>query len=244
MKVLILGAGYGTRLYPVVKDTPKPLLDIGGKALIYHLLQKVAVIPGLSEVIVVTNDKFFGMFQLWARQNKKFPVPIRVLNDGTMSPEDRLGSVGDIQYVLDNAAIDDDLLVLGGDNLFDFSLDEYAAFARNNPLAVTIGLYDIGSLKDATRFGVVEMDAAGRITNFQEKPTKPKSTLIAMCLYYLPKGALGTVASYIRETGQTDKAGDYIQWMVNKTAVFGFRFQGKWYDIGSVESLREAQENF
>ncbi|HSV43615.1 MAG TPA: sugar phosphate nucleotidyltransferase, partial [Candidatus Bathyarchaeia archaeon] len=130
MKVLILGAGYGTRLYPVVKDTPKPLLDIGGKALIHHLLQKVAVIPGLAEILVVTNDKFFGMFQLWARQNKKFPVPIKILNDGTMSPEDRLGSVGDIQYVLENEAINDDLLVLGGDNLFDFSLDEYVPFAR------------------------------------------------------------------------------------------------------------------
>ncbi|MEW5895675.1 MAG: nucleotidyltransferase family protein [Candidatus Omnitrophota bacterium] len=243
MKVLILAAGYGTRLYPIVKNTPKPLLDIGGKSLIDHLLDKVKTAGGLSEVIVVTNDKFYGLFHLWAKK-KDFCAPVTVINDGTSSPEDRLGSVGDIEFVLNNYVIDDDLLVLGGDNLFDYTLDDYVAFARKNNPSVTIGLYDIHSLKDAARFGVVEIYDNGRIRTFEEKPMRPKSSLIAMCSYYFPQRSLDLIHEYMRTNRHTDKAGDYIQWLVGKADVYGFEFKGTWYDIGSIESLKEARSKF
>lgn len=244
MKVLILAAGYGTRLYPVVRDTPKPLLDIAGKSLVGYLMDKIRGIDGLSEVILVTNDKFYGMFRLWAKQNADFPAPITVINDGTRSPEDRLGSVGDIAYVLNNHEIDDDLFVLGGDNLFDYPLDAFAVFARQKAPAVTIGLYDIQSLKEASLFGVVDLGDEGKILRFEEKPAQPKSSLIAMCSYYFPRASLGLVNDYIHETGQTDKAGDYIHWLVEKGTVYGFQFKGAWYDIGSLQALKEAQEKF
>jgi len=244
MKVLILAAGYGTRLYPVVKDTPKPLLDIGGRPLIDYLLDKVRGFADLSEVLVVTNDKFYGMFRLWAKKNADFSAPITVINDGTRSPDDRLGSIGDIRYVLQNTDLKEDLFVLGGDNLFDYSLDEYAAFAQKNAPAVTIGLYDIGSLKEAARFGVVELQGQGKVTTFEEKPPHPKSTLIAMCAYYLPRTSLAFIHDYVNQTRQTDKAGDYIHWLVERGEVYGFRFDGTWYDIGSLEALKEAQEKF
>lgn len=244
MKVLILAAGYGTRLYPIVQNTPKPLLDIAGRPLVSYLMDKIRGLQGLSELILVTNNKFYGMFLLWAKQNKEFPVPITIINDGTQSPEDRLGSVGDIAYVIDNHVIDDDFFVLGGDNLFDYALDEFAAFARKKAPSVTIGLYDIQSRKDASRFGVVELGEGGHIQTFEEKPSHPKSTLIAMCSYYFPIESLALIKKYISATGQTDKAGDYIHWLVEKGNVYGFQFQGTWYDIGSLESLREAQEKF
>ncbi len=244
MKVLILAAGYGTRLYPVVRNTPKPLLDIAGRPLIAYLMDKIRGLSGLSELIVVTNEKFYGMFRLWAKQNADYPVPIVVINDGTVSPEDRLGSVGDIAYVMENHPVNEDLFVLGGDNLFDYALDEYVSFAQSNAPSVTIGLYDIGSLKDAARFGVVELADGGRIKTFEEKPLRPKSTLVAMCSYYFPCASLGMIKDYMDKTHQTDKAGDYIHWLVEKSAVYGFQFNGMWYDIGSVESLKEAQAKF
>lgn len=244
MKVLILAGGYGTRLYPVIKDTAKALLDVAGKPLINYLLDKVRGLTDLSELIVVTNEKFYGHFQLWARQNVDFPVKISIVNDGTKSPDDRLGSIGDIAYVLNSHSINDDLFVLGGDNLFDYALDDYVAFARENTPSVTIGLYDIESLEQAKLFGVVEIENSGRIKEFTEKPPAPKSTLVAMCSYYFPKDSLGLFAEYIAQSAQTDKAGDYIHWLVEKGDVYGFQFTGTWYDIGSLEALEEAQEKF
>lgn len=244
MKVLILAAGYGTRLYPITLDKPKPLLDISGKPLINYLLDKVRDDGDLSEVVVVTNEKFYAEFECWAESQKDFPAPITIVNDHTQSPEDRLGSIGDIKYTLDQLAVEEDLLVLGGDNLFDYALDGYISFAKQKAPAATIGLYDIGVLEDATRFGVVELHQDQRIKAFEEKPHQPRSTLIAMCSYYFPQQSLGLINEYISETYQLDKAGDYIHWLVEKGDVYGFQFNGTWYDIGSLESLEEAQQKF
>lgn len=244
MKVLILAAGYGTRLYPLTLNTPKPLLDISGKPLINYLLDKVCNESDLSEVIVVTNEKFHNDFQSWAKQQEGFSMPISVVNDGTSSPDDRLGSIGDIKYVLEYLTIDEDLLVLGGDNLFDYDLDEYISFAKKKSPFATIGLYDVCSLDDATLFGVVELEDGGKIKGFEEKPEKPKSTLIAMCSYYFPRQSLGLIKQYVDETQRTDKAGDYIHWLVEKGDVYGFQFNGAWYDIGSLEALKVARDKF
>lgn len=244
MKTLILAAGYGTRLYPLIKDTAKPLLPVGDKPLINHLLEKIRDLTGLKEVIVVTNNKFYSHFVDWADKTNNFPVGIKVINDGTNSPDDRLGSVGDINFVLKECNPDDDVLVIGGDNLFDYSLGEYIGFARENSPQVTIGLYDIGNIEEARHFGVVEMDQRGKITSFEEKPEFPRSSLIAMCFYYFPRESLQCIPEYISRSGETDKAGDYIHWLSREKEVFGFKFQGKWYDIGNIETYNEVQEKF
>jgi glucose-1-phosphate thymidylyltransferase len=244
MKILVLAAGYGTRLYSLVKDTPKPLLLIDDRPLIDYILDKFKVIDGINEIIVVTNDKFYSHFLDWADRNNAYPCPIKVVNDGTSSPDDRLGSVGDINFVIKNCNVEDDLLVIGGDNLFDYSLNEYVEFAQKKNPHVTIGVYDIKNLDEASKFGVVEVDEEGRIVSFEEKPESPKSSLIAMCFYYFPKESLGFVENYLQITHKADKAGDYIHWLTDQKGVYGFKFQGKWYDIGSVESYQKAQEKF
>ena len=244
MKVLILAAGYGTRLYAVTKDTPKALLEINNKPLINHILDRLKSINDIKEVIVVTNNKFDSCFQEWADVQTEFSFKIKIINDGTNSPEDRLGSIGDINFVLDNYDVADDLLVVGGDNLFDYNIDEYISFSKSVSDFVTIGLYDIESIDDATKFGVVAVDENKKIISFEEKPEKPKSSLIAMCFYYLPKDSLDLVGKYLNESEKSDKAGDYIKWLYEKNEVYGFKFTGKWYDIGSVEDLKEAQEKF
>ncbi len=244
MNVLILAAGYGTRLYPLVRDTPKALLPVNSKSLIDYVLEKVQHLPQLSSVLVVTNNKFCKIFDHWAQGHRNFPVKIEIINDGTNTPADRLGSMGDINYVIKNHQIADDLLIIGGDNLFDEPLEDFLQFARKNPPFVTIGLYDIKEKSKAKIFGVVELDPTHRLISFEEKPSQPKSSLIAMCLYFYPRASLGLVARYLLDTQRTDTAGDYIKWLYQKEPVYGFKFQGKWYDIGSVESYKEASENF
>jgi glucose-1-phosphate thymidylyltransferase len=243
MKVLILAAGYGTRLYALVKDKPKALLEVNDKPLIQYILEKIENMQDLNEVILVTNNKFYSIFQEWSK-GTSFSCNIRIVNDQTTTPDDRLGSIGDIDYILKQEDVNDDLLVIGSDNLFDFNLDEYTVFAREKSPAVSIGLYDIHNLEEAKLFGVVGLDDNKKITSFEEKPEQPKSTLIAMCFYFLPKESLNLVGNYLQEVKKSDTAGDYIRWLHQKNEVYGFKFSGKWYDIGSVEAYKEAQEKF
>lgn len=244
MKVLILAAGYGTRLQEIAKDIPKALLPVGEKPIANHILDRIRDLNELKEVVVITNDKFYNIFVSWAEEQKDFPFKISIVNDGTSSNEDRLGSIGDIEFAIEQESIKDDLLVVGGDNLFDFNLDEYIHFAQSQRQAVTIGLYDIESLEESTKFGVVGIDKNKKIVSFVEKPAKPQSTLIAMCFYYLPKNSLNLVADYLAQCEKSDTAGDYIRWLHEENEVYGFTFSGKWYDIGSLESYNEAQEKF
>jgi len=244
MKALILAAGYGTRLKEIAKDTPKPLLPVTGRPLVDYIVDRVKDLPGLTDIIVVTNDKFCGQFESWARTHKDVPGDIVVVNDGTRTPEERLGSIGDIHFVLESGIVDEDLLILGGDNLFDYSLNEYVAFARKQDPAVTIGLYDIGDISQASKFGVVSIGGNRKIISFEEKPAKPRSSLIAMCVYHLPEQSLGLINEYLKDVGKSDTAGDYIRWLREKKEVFGFTFTGTWYDIGSIEAYHEAQNHF
>jgi len=208
------------------------------------LLDKFNGVESLTEILVVSNSKFEQTFEEWAAQHRDFKSRLRVLDDGSSSPDDRLGSIGDINFVLEAESLQEDLLVVGGDNLFDCPLDDFLQFAQKRAPEVSIGLFDIGEKESAKEFGVVSVDQAHKVTSFEEKPAHPKSSLIAMCLYYFPEESLGLVAQYLRECQKADKAGDYIRWLCQKQNVHGYQFQGKWFDIGSIESYREAQKAF
>jgi glucose-1-phosphate thymidylyltransferase len=242
MKALILAAGYGTRLAAVIKDTPKPLIPVNNRPLVDYIVDKVKGVPSLTEIVVVTNNKFTPHFTKWAAG--RTDVKIRVVNDGTNTPEERLGSVGDINYVWSKEQVEDDWLIIGGDNLFDQDVKVFMEFAKSKAPAVTIGIFDIKDIAAATKFGVVGINSEKKVTSFQEKPAEPKSSLITMCLYYFPKVTLSYLKEYLSQSKATDAAGSYIQWLSEKKNVYGFNFEGKWYDIGSIESLYEAQKNF
>ena len=247
MKALILAAGYGTRLASIAANTPKPLLPVNGRPLMNYIVDKLPGLPGLNELLIVTNEKFHTNFEEWAKEMRKtFPVPIRIVNDGTTAAENRLGSVGDIEFAIKDCAISDDLFVLGGDNLFDYELKDYVTFASapQKRSAITIGLYDIKNLEEAPMYGVVQINAEGKLISFEEKPAQPKSTLISMCCYYIPKETLSYLDQYKKASGKMDKAGEYIGWVSKEKEVYGFKFTGKWYDIGSIESYNEAQAKF
>jgi glucose-1-phosphate thymidylyltransferase len=242
MKALILAAGYGTRLASIIKDTPKPLITVGHRPMIDYVVDMLQGIKSLSEIVVVSNNKFTSQFQKWA--GTLAGIPVRVVNDGTNTPEERLGSVGDIRFVWQKEPSSDDWLIIGGDNLFDGDVSRFMDFAISKSPAISVGVYDIKDIEAATKFGVLAIDANQKVISFQEKPKNPASSLITMCLYYFPKQTLAFLGEYLKESKAVDAAGSYIKWLSEEKNVYGFQFSGKWYDIGSIESLEEARAHF
>ncbi|MCM8795444.1 MAG: nucleotidyltransferase family protein [Candidatus Omnitrophica bacterium] len=244
MKALILAAGYGIRLYPLTKDYPKPLLKVQDKAIIDYLIDKLDALDGLDEIIVVTNSKFIGQFRSWARK-KRCLKKLTLIDDLTNSAATRRGAVGDINFVINKKHVFADLLVIGGDNLFEGDLKEFIKFTKIHPHQPVIGVYRLKRLKDACNYGVVKLDKTNRVIDFKEKPKIPTSRLVAMCLYYFPKETLPFVGEYLKcKTTKHDATGCYIDWLRKKTAVYALCFGKKWYDIGEHRFYQEAKEKF
>lgn len=244
MKALILAAGYATRLYPLTKEYPKPLLTVNKKHIIDFIIDKLRTIDEIGEIIVVTNSKFISRFRKW-RQEFSAQKRISLVDDLTKDNLDRRGAIGDIDFTIDKKRIADDLLVVGGDNLFDGDLKSFLLFAKLHRHSPVIGVYNIRDKLNASKYGVIKLDKNNRLIDFQEKPRNPKSTLVAMCLYYFPKERLGLIKEYLEnKIKKTDATGSYIDWLRKKFPVYGFIFCGRWYDIGDHKFYRLAKEKF
>jgi glucose-1-phosphate thymidylyltransferase len=245
MKVIILAAGYATRLYPLTLTQPKPLLPVAGKPMIEHVLDNVAPISGIERVYVVTNAKFAMHFQKWSEEYraKKSKFDFTVVNDGSTDDTNKLGAIGDIHYVLKTQNVDDDLIVVAGDNLFSNKLDDFGAFIRQKNAPV-LALYDVGDLEQIKKYNSISIDGEGRITFFEEKPKTPTSTLTGIGLYYYPKSALPLIRQYVAGGNNPDQPGRLVQWLYTRTAFYTWRVPGIWYDIGSKETLEEANQIF
>src|SRR5262249_21653466 len=191
MKVIILAAGYATRLYPLTLTQPKPLLPVAGKPMIDHVLDNLAPVGGIDRIYVVTNAKFAGHFQKWADQYRatKQKLNFTVVNDGSTDDTNKLGAIGDIHYVLTTQKVDDDLIVVAGDNLFSEKLEGFGQFCREKKAPV-LALYDVGNLEEIKKYNAISLDNEGRIKFFEEKPKQPTSTLTGIALYYYPKSSL------------------------------------------------------
>ena len=245
MKVLILAAGYATRLYPLTLTKPKPLLPVAGKPMIEHVLDNLAPIGGLDRIFVVTNNKFAAQFQQWADHYRaaKAPLEFSIVNDGSTDDSNKLGAIGDLHLVVTRENIADDLIVVAGDNLFNQSLAGFGRFCREKDSPV-LGVYDVGDLEQIKKYNSITLDSEGRITFFEEKPKQPASTLTGIALYYYPSNALPYIKQYIREGNNPDQPGRLIQWLYPKVPVYTWKVPGLWYDIGSKETLEEANRLF
>ena len=254
MKALILAAGYATRLYPLTKEYPKPLLKVGAKPIIDYIIEKLSAVNDIDEIIVVTNSKFISIFKKWAREIKVSKT-ITLIDDLTKDHADRRGAIGDMDFVIDQRRILDDLLIVGADNLFEDELHEFLSFAKDKTPSPVIGVYDIKNKDEASKYGVVRMDKDNMVIDFEEKPKRPQFALIAMCLYYFAKEKLGLIKEYLdertdksrpcaQERGKHDATGFYIDWLRKKEKVYGFIFSGRWYDIGHQEFYEEANKTF
>lgn len=241
MKALILAAGYATRLYPLTLDRPKALLPVGGKPMLDHLMEQLEQVEGLDEVYVVTNSKFAGAFREWAAARSG--LPLRIIDDGTVDDDSKLGAIGDLDLTIREAELDDDLIVLAGDNLFSESIAPFPVFAlrKGGP---ALGVYDVGDLDTIRRYSVIELDDDDRVTRLEEKPERPRSTLAGIALYFYPRSALRYVREYLEDGNNPDQPGRLVQWLYPRTAVYGWRVPGRWFDVGSKETLAEADRAF
>lgn len=240
MKALILAAGYATRLYPLTLNKAKPLLPVGKKTMIDRVVDNILAVKEVDAIYVVTNQKFSKQFGDWAKK-KKGTVPINVINDRTLSNDDRLGAIGDIGLSINEAKIKDDLLVVAGDNLFEFDLEGFVDFAKKKGELPSIAVYDIKKREMASLYGVLEIDGDAKVISFEEKPKEPKSTLVSTCIYYFPKPKLHLVDKYLNTSAKKDAPGNYIRWLAENEGVYAFAFEEAWYDIGSKESYEEVK---
>jgi len=245
MKVIILAAGYATRLYPLTLTQPKPLLPVAGKPMIEHVLDNLTPMDGLDRIYVVTNAKFAGHFQLWADHYRatKSKLEFTIVNDRSTDDTNKLGAIGDIHYVLQTQQVNDDIIVVAGDNLFSEKLAGFGKVCREKNTPV-LALYDVGDLEQIKKYNAISVDATGQITFFEEKPKHPTSTLTGIALYYYPKHTLPLIQQYIAEGNNPDQPGRLVQWLYPRTPVYTWRVPGTWFDIGSRETLEEADQIF
>jgi glucose-1-phosphate thymidylyltransferase len=244
MKVIILAAGYATRLYPLTLTQPKPLLPVAGKPMVEHVLDNLSPMGGIDRIYVVTNAKFAGHFEEWSKgYSAKAKLNFTTVNDGSTDDSNKLGAIGDIHHVIKTQNVADDLVVVAGDNLFDQPLTDFGRFCRKKN-APTLAVYDVGNLEEIKKYNAISIDASGKITFFEEKPKNPTSTLTGIALYFYPRHTLPLIKQYIAEGNNPDQPGRLIQWLYPRTPVYTWRVPGLWYDIGSKETLEEANKIF
>ncbi len=239
MKAIVLCAGYATRLHPLTLDKPKPLLPVGGKPVLSYIIEKINKINEINEIFVVSNNKFYNDFLKW-KESVASDKSIKIVNDNTDSDETKLGGVGDLVFALEKENIDDDILVVLGDNLFDFDLEKAIKFF-NEKKEIVLGVYDIKDLEEAKRFGTVEVDG-DKIIGFEEKPEKPKSTLVSVGIYIYPKKDLKKIKDYMKTDLPKDGPGNLLPYFLPMQDIHAFSLDGMWYDIGTQETYKKVNE--
>jgi glucose-1-phosphate thymidylyltransferase len=245
MKLIVLAAGYATRLYPLTLNQPKPLLPVAGKPMLEHVIDNIATIRAIEHAYVVTNQKFVSHFENWAKgySHPELNFTFTIVNDHSTDDSNKLGAIGDMHLVLTKYDINDDVIVIGGDNLFSHDLGGFGDYVKEKNAPVT-GVYDVGDLEQIKKYNSIETDENNRITYFEEKPQVPKSTLTGIALYYYPRSVLPLIHQYIAEGNNPDQPGRLVQWLYPRVPFYVWKVPGLWYDVGSIETLEEANRVF
>ncbi len=234
MKAVILAGGYATRLWPITKTKPKPLLPVGKKRIIDFIIEKLE--PLDIDIIVSTNKRFEDDFREWSMDKD-----VELIIEDTTSEEEKLGAVRALSEQIKN--IREDIFLIAGDNLFSFSLEPIIDYYREVN-ALTMAVYDLGNPELVMRYSEVEMDDGGRVTKMIEKPERPKTSLVGIGIYMIPGKDFELITEYVRENSHADNLGSLISWMIGKTDVYGFRVDGDWYDVGNPDTYLESTRIF
>lgn len=240
MKCLILAAGYATRLYPLTENFPKPLLEVGGKTILDWLVDDIDTAGLVDEYVVISNHKYTHHFTAWAQKKN---AKITVVDDGTSSNETRLGAVKDIQFAIAQLGLDDDMLVIAGDNVLDFSLTQFIRYAVEKNTSCIMRYFEPSEQK-LTKCGVVQIDENDRILDMAEKPAQPKSHWCCPPFYYYTRQDARLVAKGIESGCGTDAPGSYIAWLCTQTPVHAMEMPGKRYDVGNLESYEKIRKEY
>ena len=240
MKCLILAAGYATRLYPLTENFPKPLLEVGGKTILDWLVDDIDTAGLVDEYVVISNHKYAHHFEKWAACKT---MKVTVVDDGTSSNATRLGAVKDIQFAIDALSLDDDMLVIAGDNVLDFSLTEFIRYAKQKDTTCIMRYHEPNEQK-LHKCGVVEVGEDDRVLSMEEKPAQPKSHWCCPPFYYYTRQDAKLVEKGIAAGCGTDAPGSYIAWLCTKTPVHAMQMPGQRYDVGNLESYQKIREEY
>jgi len=242
MKAVVLAGGYARRMWPLTKNRPKHLLPVAGRPMLDYVMASLESVPMLEEIFISTNMRFQNQFKEYLNTlNTEKKIDLFV--EDTRSEEEKLGSVGALGYLIRENNLNEELLVIGGDNIFSFRMMDFIEYFYAKK-ANTIALYDIGSKEKARLYGVVRINEECRIIDFQEKPADPRSTLVSTACYVFTRKGVQNVIRYLEEGNDPDKMGHFIEWLYRHDDVYGFVFKGAWFDIGSLDSYEAAKKYF
>ena len=240
MKCLILAAGYATRLYPLTENFPKPLLQVREKTILDWLIDDIDTSGLVDEYIVISNHKFAHHFNNWAKKKSKL---ITVVDDGTSTNETRLGAVMDIQFAIDKLNIDDELLIIAGDNVLDFSLKKFICYAKEKQTSCVMRYYEPDE-KKLLKCGVVTIDNNDKVLNMTEKSPTPPTHWCCPPFYYYTQNDAKLIKSGIDSDCGTDAPGSYVAWLCKQTIVHAMEMPGNRYDIGNIESYEKVKSEY
>ena len=240
MKCVILAAGYATRLYPLTENFPKPLLKVGEKAILDWLVDDIDATTEIHDFVVISNHKFAGHFQQWASEKKQ---KITVVDDGTSTNDTRLGAVRDIQFAIDLLGIDDDLLVMAGDNVLDFSLSGFVNFAVSKR-ASCVMCHEENVLEKQQKTAIITIDEDHLITSYEEKPKTPKGNLAVPPFYFYRRRDIGLIKEALETGCNADAPGSFAAWLNTKVPMYAYVMPGKRYDIGDLKSYEDVKRVF
>ena len=240
MKCLILAAGYATRLYPLTENFPKPLLDVQGKTILDWLIDDIDSLNAIDEYIVISNHKFAHHFDSWAESKTQ---KITVVDDGTETNEGRLGAVKDVKFAIDKLGICDDVLIIAGDNLLDFTLTRFIEYAKKKNASAVMRYYESDTAR-LRKSGVAQIDSDDRIISLEEKPQKPKSNWCCPPFYFYKADDVSLIGEALSDGCGYDAPGSYVAWLCKKSPVYAMEMPGKRYDIGNLESYEKVQKEY
>lgn len=242
MKAIILAAGYATRLYPLTKNKPKALLQVGNQTVLDYIIDEVETIAEVNEILILSNHKFAEHFINW-KETRNSIKDIKIIDDGTTSDENKLGAIGDMRLVINKENIQEDILVIAGDNLFTFKLmDFYNFYLKQNKDCILV--QENKNIEELKGMGVVLLDKNDKAINFQEKSQCPISKIAVYACYIYSRSTLPLISQYLEENNNPDAPGYFPAWLYDKKDIYAYRFDGKCYDIGTHKSYQEIQKEF
>lgn len=240
MKCLILAAGYATRLYPLTENFPKPLLEVKGKPILDWLIEDMDTMGVIEKYVVISNHKFAHHFEAWAKNKAQ---KVTVLDDGTTSNETRLGAVKDIQFAIDALNIQEDILVMAGDNLLDFSLTSFIRYAQEKKASCIMRYYE-PSQERLLKSGVVTLDEKQKVLEMTEKSKTPATNWCVPAFYYYTAADAARIREGIAAGCHTDAPGSYVSWLCKRADVYAMEMPGCRYDIGNLEGYQKICEEY
>ena len=241
MKAIIPVAGYATRLYPLTENTPKALLPINGITILDTILEKVEKIDEVNSVTLVSNNKFYESFKSWAKTYEG-RLSISIINDKTTNNDERLGAIGDINLAIETENINEDIIVLAGDNYFTYDLNELYQYYKQKNTNVIIGYRVSEEILKQRKYGIVEITQDDKVIGFQEKPENPKTNIVVPAIYIYKKETLPLFRQFLNEGNNKDAMGGIISWLHAKTPIHCYFADGEFTDIGTLETYNEINK--